>query len=95
MISLLIKYRDHYSFIHLNGNSHKQFTKDKHTIPLNDESIDQPLNLIENFDKLLNFVSKINVICILELHYKNYEYYKKLAEKYGFELVSEKIHDNN
>ena len=93
MIEVLEHFKSKYKFIHLNGNCRKQFTKDKHTIPINEDSISEPKNMIENMEKLMDYVSKLGLNCIMELKYSNYEYYKSLANKFNFKIVDKEIHD--
>jgi endonuclease IV len=93
IIEVLEHFKGNYKFIHLNGNCRNQFTKDKHTIPINDDSINEPKNMIEDMEKLMNYISGLGVNCIMELKYSNYEYYKSLSDKFNFKIVDKEIHD--
>lgn len=101
IIQIIEMFQNYIKFIHLNGNCREQFKKDKHTVPIlttltfeSDVSKFEvpPDNMIDNFDTVLNYLSMKKFICILELHYKNYEYYSTLAKDYDFNIVDENVH---
>ena len=83
MIKILNEFKNNYTFIHLNGNEHDKYTKDKHTTFTKN-------NKIKDIDKLLKYVSKLNKICISEQKCNDMKYFKNIAEKYGFKLNDEK-----
>lgn len=87
MIELMEEFKGHYKFIHLNGNLSDVYTKDKHTFILDDKS------KLKDVDKLLKYISKTDIICIMEIKTQNYKLYKKFAEDYKLKIVDEKIHD--
>lgn len=83
MIELLSKYKDNYDFIHLNGNIKKQFTSDEHV------QIDSENDKIEFSYDILKFVVSLNKICICETKDGDYEYYKEIANEFGYSIVKE------
>lgn len=88
MIHLLIKFKDNYDWIHLNGNCKPMFTSDKHTTITSNES------KIVNVEPLLKTISKLGKICVCEIVYKNRSYWTSLANKYEISLVSKDISEN-
>ena len=88
IIDILELFKNNYTFIHLNGNSHDMYKPDKHTTLTPCEGYET--NLIPNSDKLLEKVSdlmnKHNKICISEQKCTNVEYFNNLAKQYNFKL---------
>lgn len=88
MINLLTEFKDNYDFIHLNGNMKDSFKYPDEHIHINSLN-----DKIEHSRRLLKYVSKLNKICICENHYNNennetnYLYWKKISEKYNYNLV--------
>ena len=95
IIYLLNKYKGHYHFIHLNGNMQQQFKPDRHTLILTDGITDIQPNLIENCEKLMEFISTLtNVVLICEIIYKKYDYWSDLAQKYKLDIITEDEFNN-
>ena len=87
MIELIEIFKNNYTFIHLNGNAHQSFKKDKHTTLTPCEGFD--MNLIPNSDKILMKVSemmKLGKICISEQKCGNVKYFSELSKQYDFKL---------
>lgn len=91
MCDLLNRYKDHYSFIHLNGNAKQSFQRDKHTTLLIDPECPRDQNMMQNVDILLECCASLNKWCISEEKHNNYNYYKRIADAYGFKLVDERL----
>lgn len=81
MFQLLDKYKNNYDFIHLNGNIRDKYTSDVHT------QLDSINDKIENSNFLWENVVKLNKICICETKNGDYNYYKLIAEQYGYNIV--------
>lgn len=93
-IELLQEYSSHYKYIHLNGNCKNVHEPDEHTIlnPDNFKTLNSfKPNKIPDADLLLSEVAKLNKICISEEKCNDYDYFKNIADKYKFNLVSRQI----
>lgn len=89
VIHLLNKYKGHYRFIHLNGNSRESFKPDVHTLIITEGVSDVEPNLIKDCDKLMNFISTLtDVVLICEIIYKNYDYWYNLSQKYKLDIIT-------
>lgn len=88
-IKLIHKYHENIQFIHLNGNSNKPYTKDKHV------SIFSEKNKIDNIDKLISSISSYNIILISEMKcchtLEEYNEYKEFMSKYSIDMPDESI----
>ena len=87
IIDILEIFKNNYKFIHLNGNAHGKFKRDKHTT-LTPCSNFEP-NLIPKSNLILEKMSKLmnsGKICISEQKCNNIEYFNKLAKEYNFKL---------
>lgn len=88
MINILELFKNNYKYIHLNGNCKPQFSKDEHTTLTPCKNF-KP-NLIPNSDLLLKKAAELmnneNKICISEQKCNDLDYFKKLANDYGFKL---------
>ena len=83
MIELMNKYKDHYDFIHTNGNIREMFKPDVHC------QLDSVNDQIEDSNLLWVNMVKLDKICICETKYGDYEYYKEISEEYGYEIVKD------
>lgn len=81
MVKLLCKYKDHYDFIHLNGNIKDKFNPDVHT------PIDSINDKITDSWYVLEQVVKLNKICVCETKDGDYEYYDDISNEYGYRIV--------
>lgn len=87
MITLLKEFENNYTFIHLNGNSRDMFKKDKHTTFIKLPGFEE--NKIKDIDILLNYISKIDKICISEQKCNDLDYFNKLGKTYGFNVIND------
>lgn len=80
MATLIKKYSDHYSFIHLNGNIKNKFIADVHTpIESKDDKLTYTSDIIESIPKDKYIIS--------ESPCGNWDYWVKLSQKYNLKLV--------
>ena len=86
VIDVLNEFREHYSYIHLNGNSKPSYSKDKHTTLT--PHPDYAPNLIPDVDKLLGHIAGLGVICVSEQKCNDLRYFETLAKTYGFTLAN-------
>jgi hypothetical protein len=87
IIDILEIFKDNYKFIHLNGNAHDKFKKDKHTTLTSCPDFEP--NLIPKSNLILEKVSNLmnsGKICISEQKCNNITYFNKLAKEYNFKL---------
>jgi endonuclease IV len=85
IIEILHMFKDHYTFIHLNGNSNEPFKPDRHTTLTKLNGFMN--NRIPDSERLLHEISKLNKICISEQKCNDIDYYKRLSNEYGFKLI--------
>lgn len=83
MVEFIEKYKNMIQFIHFNGNSNSQFTKDKH-VPM--YRVD---NKIKNVDELTTYISKLNITLIAEdsTEKGSYDDWKKFCDKFKIQIV--------
>jgi hypothetical protein len=87
IIDILEIFKNNYKFIHLNGNAHAKFKKDKHTTLTSCPDFEP--NLIPKSNLILEKVSILmnsGKVCISEQKCNNITYFNKLSKQYNFKL---------
>ena len=87
IIKIIEKYKDKMDYIHWNGNIKQMYTSDSHVPIFSKESK-------MSFEKISEYVSKIDKICICEITKDNAtdEEWKEYCDKYGFILADAKMY---
>ncbi len=88
VIQLLEKYKDHWRWVHLNGNIRPPKTSDTHC-PMFDSK-----NLIKNPLEFSKKIASFGKNCVCENVYKNYTEWENFAKECGLKLISKESFEN-
>lgn len=90
MIELMNKYKEHIEYIHLNGNINYMLTPDSH-VPIFSNK-----NKIRDVEKLSEYISSLNKICIAEVTKlgATFDEWREYATKYNFALSTNDMYSH-